>query len=246
VRTENVEIPRGAPSPPKDGTYIRITFADDGIGIPAENLNKVFDPYFSTKEMGTRKGMGLGLSVCYSVIKKHEGYIGLDSWPGKGTTVSIYLPARKAVVADPGRRQVTPQAGAAAGGAGRSLRVLVMDDDSSIREIERSYLEQLGHKVTEAGDGREAIDAYTRELHGGSPFDFVILDLTVRQGWGGRETMKRLLEIDPEVRAVIVSGYIDDPVILSFGDYGFLGALKKPFKGEELQELMEKIFPRES
>ncbi|MFA6413166.1 MAG: PAS domain S-box protein [Syntrophales bacterium] len=239
VRTENVDIPKGAAVPMKKGSYVKITFADEGVGIPVEHLDKVFDPYFSTKEMGARKGMGLGLSVCYSVLKKHEGYILVDSKPGKGTAVNLYLPVRAAHQHAKGKeikRALSTD----------TLRILIMDDERSIREIERAYLEQLGYGVTDAKNGEEAIAIYSRALHSGRPFDLVILDLTVRQGLGGQLTMERLVKIDPKIKAIIASGYVSDPVIEHYSNYGFHGAMKKPFKGEELKLLVEKILRKET
>jgi len=232
VQAKNTEIREGDPLPLKEGPYLRLIFADDGIGVPEEHLAKVFDPYFTTKGMGAQKGMGLGLSVCYSVLKKHEGHIAVDSQPGRGTTVTLHLPAQ-AVKA----KLKAPQRGLSTG----AIRVLIMDDELHIREIERVYLEMLSYEVTDVKDGQEAIEAYKKELHSGRPFDIVILDLTVRQGLGGQLAMERLLKIDPEIRAVIASGYVDDPVIEHYGNYGFRGALKKPFNGKEMKNVVENI-----
>ncbi|MCX5829858.1 MAG: PAS domain S-box protein [Deltaproteobacteria bacterium] len=239
VRTENVEIHEGAAYPVKEGSYVKITFTDEGFGITEEHLDKVFDPYFSTKGMGAQKGMGLGLSVCYSVLKKHEGYILVDSKPGKGTAVNLYLPVRVA-------HQQAKEKEVKKALATDTMRILIMDDERSIREIERAYLERLGYDVTDAKDGQEAIAIYTRTLHNGRPFDLVILDLTVRQGLGGQLTMERLLKIDPKIKAIIASGYVNDPVIEHYSNYGFHGAMKKPFKGEELKLLVEKILREET
>ncbi|MFA5180898.1 MAG: ATP-binding protein [Syntrophales bacterium] len=238
VAAENTEI-RGEDYalPLKEGAYLRIIFTDEGIGIPEEHLAKVFDPYFTTKGMGAQKGMGLGLSVCYSVLKKHQGHIAVDSQPGKGTTVTIYLPAPADQAKGKDAEQAQPTG---------VIRVLIMDDELNIREIERVYLEMLGYEVTDVNDGQEAILAYKKALNSVAPFDLVILDLTVRQGLGGQLAMERLLKIDPKIRAIIASGYVDDPVIEHYGNYGFLGALKKPFNGEEMKNVVEKILQRTS
>ncbi len=237
VRVGNIEIQGGDALPLKEGPYLRIIFADEGIGIPEEHLAKVFDPYFTTKGMGAQKGMGLGLSVCYSVLKKHQGHITVDSRPGKGTTLTLYLPTQ----VDEAKEQ-DPQKSLSTG----AVRVLIMDDEIHIREIERAYLEMLSYEVEDVKDGQEAIDAYKKALHSGTPFDLVILDLTVRHGLGGQLAVERLLKIDPEVIAIIASGYVDDPVIEHYGDYGFRGALKKPFNGEEMKNLVENILQREN
>lgn len=232
VQAGNTEIQGGDALPLKEGPYLRIIFTDEGIGIPEEHLAKVFDPYFTTKGMGAQKGMGLGLSVCYSVLKKHQGHITVDSRPGKGTTVTLYLPAQtdQATAKDPKKALSTG-----------AVRVLIMDDELHIREIERAYLEMLSYEVTDVKDGQEAIDVYKKALHSGISFDLVILDLTVRHGLGGQLAMERLLKIDPEISAIIASGYVDDPVIEHYGDYGFRGALKKPFNGEEMKNMVENI-----
>jgi PAS domain S-box-containing protein len=232
VKVENMVLREGDALPLTEGPYLRIVFADEGIGIPQEHLAKVFDPYFTTKGMGVQKGMGLGLSVCYSVLKKHQGHITVDSPPGQGATVTLYLPAQAGEV-----KEKRPPRSSATG----AIRVLIMDDELHIREIERVYLEMLSYEVTDVKDGQEAIDAYKKELHSGTPFDLVILDLTVRQGLGGQLAMERLLKIDPEIKAIIASGYADDPVIEHYGDYGFRGALKKPFNNEEMKNVVEKI-----
>jgi two-component system, cell cycle sensor histidine kinase and response regulator CckA len=237
VKAENTTLREGDALPLAEGPYLRIAFADEGIGIPQEHLAKVFDPYFTTKGMGVQKGMGLGLSVCYSVLKKHQGHIAVDSLPGQGATVTMYLPAQAGQA-----KEKHPPKSLSTG----ATRVLIMDDELHIREVERVYLEMQGYEVTDVKDGQEAIDAYRKELHSGRPFDLVILDLTVRQGLGGQLAMERLLKIDPEIRAIIASGYVDDPVIEHYGNYGFRGALKKPFNGEEMKTLVEKILQRKN
>lgn len=232
IQAENMVILTGTVLPLKEGSYLKITFNDEGAGIPQEHLLKVFDPYFTTKGMGAQKGMGLGLAVCYSVLKKHNGHISVESQPGQGASFALYLPVRvvqaatKEVI-----RTMSPGTG----------KVLIMDDEPQIRDLERAYLEGLGYAVTDTKDGQEAVDAYREALASGAPFDLVLLDLTVRQGLGGTLAMERLLMIDPGVRAIIASGYVDEPVLENYGNYGFLGALKKPFKGEEIRKIVETI-----
>ena len=237
VQGENTVIREGDALHLKEGPYLRIVFADEGIGIPQEHLAKVFDPYFTTKGMGAQKGMGLGLSVCYSVLKKHQGHIAVDSLPGKGTTITLYVPAQagRTKTKDLPRERATGKA-----------RILIMDDEPHIRAVERTYLEMMGYEVTDVKDGQEAIEAYKEALQQGAPFALAIMDLTVRQGMGGQLAMERLLKIDPGIKAIIASGYVDDPVIERYGDYGFLGALKKPFNGEEMKALVEKILEKTS
>ncbi|MCX5842021.1 MAG: ATP-binding protein [Deltaproteobacteria bacterium] len=234
VQAENALILAGEVLDLKEGSYLKITFADEGIGIPEEHLSKIFEPYFTTKKMGTQNGLGLGLglAVCYSILKKHGGHITVKSQPGKGASFVLYLPARLYLAKE---KKVKERLSTG------TVRVLIMDDEPHIREIDRANLERLGHVVAEVKDGQEAIDIYKKALDSGNPFDLVLLDLTVRQGMGGRMAMERLLKIDPSIKAIIASGFVDDPVIENYADYGFLGALKKPFKGEEMKRLLEKI-----
>jgi CheY-like chemotaxis protein len=239
VQAENVLIPAGEVPDLKEGSYLKITFADEGIGIFEELLSKVFDPYFTTKKIGARNGLGLGLTVCYSVLKNHDGHITVHSLPGKGASFVLYLPARPELDADLGKginvKEVKKTVSTG------MVRVLIMDDEHHIRVIERAYLERMGYEVTDVKDGQEAIDSYRKALKSGTPFDLVILDLTVRQGLGGQLAMEQLLKKDPSVKAIIASGYVDDPVIENYAYYGFKGALTKPFKRENMEYLVEKI-----
>lgn len=232
IRVKNVLIPaRGFPGL-KEGSYLKITFADEGVGIPEVHLAKIFDPYFTTKKIAAQKGLGLGLSVCYSVMKNHNGHIKVKSQLGKGTSFILYLTARP----DLAKEKIIEKKSLTG-----TARVLVMDDEPHIREIERAYLARMGHEVTDVKDGQDAIDTYSKALQSGTPFDLVVLDLTVHQGMGGQMAMERLLKIDPSIKAVIVSGYVDDPVIENYSGYGFKGALKKPFKRKEIESLVEKV-----
>ncbi|MEI6315174.1 MAG: ATP-binding protein [Syntrophus sp. (in: bacteria)] len=239
VQAENVLIQAGDVLDLKEGSYLKITFADEGIGIFEELLSKVFDPYFTTKKMGARNGLGLGLTVCYSVLKNHDGHITVHSLPGKGASFVLYLPAQPELGADLAKginvKEVKKTVSAG------MVRVLIMDDEHHIRVIERAYLERMGYEVTDVKDGQEAIDTYRKALKSGTPFDLVMLDLTVRQGLGGQLAMEQLLKKDPSVKAIIASGYVDDPVIENYADYGFKGALTKPFKRENMEYLVEKI-----
>jgi two-component system cell cycle sensor histidine kinase/response regulator CckA len=232
IQAENALIPAGEVPALKEGPYLKLTFTDEGVGIPEAHLSKVFDPYFTTKGMGAQKGMGLGLSVCYSVLKKHDGHITVKSQPGKGSSFVLYLPAQTDMAKEKEVKKLLSPG---------TVRVLIMDDEPHILEIERIYLERMGYEVTDARDGQEAIDAYRNAIQSGTPFDLVLLDLTVRQGLGGQAAMERMLKIDPSIKAIIASGFVDDPVIENFANYGFQGALKKPFKREEMKSLVEKI-----
>ena len=232
IQANNTKVQSSDGLPLKEGLYLKIIFTDNGTGIAEENLPRIFDPYFTTKSMGVNKGVGLGLSVCYSVLKKHDGHIAVTSRPGEGATFTLYLPALAEKTHTAKIEQEAPSS---------SNRVLIMEDEIHVRALERAFLERLGYEVTETGDGREAIDRYKEALLLNNPFDLVILDLTVRQGLGGQLTMERLLKEDPSVKAVIASGYVDEPVVEHYKDYGFQGALKKPFSFEEFEEMVKTV-----
>jgi two-component system cell cycle sensor histidine kinase/response regulator CckA len=221
ISAENALMPAGELPDMQEGSYLKITFTDEGIGIHEERLAKIFDPYFTTKKMGARKGLGLGLAVCYSVLKNHDGHITVKSTPGEGASFTLYLPARPEPVKEKEAKK-TSSTGA--------VRVLIMDDEPQIREIERAYLELMGHEVTDVRDGQEAIDTYQQALESGNPFDLVLLDLTVRKGMGGKLAMERLLTINPSIKAIIASGFADDPVIENYADYRFPGGTEETFQ----------------
>jgi two-component system, cell cycle sensor histidine kinase and response regulator CckA len=221
----------GIPLPP--GNYVRISVKDKGVGIKEELLGRIFDPYFTTKDMGAQKGMGLGLSISYSIIKKHDGCISVESTAGVGTAVHIFLPAR--TVEDKGA-----ESGKALPAKGR---ILVMDDAEAVREVTSNMLIELGYEVACAEHGREAIDLYRHALVLEVPFDLVILDLTVQGGMGGKKTLSELRTIDPSVKALVATGYTDDPIVNSYLEYGFKGAVTKPYKIEELGEVLKRLIP---
>lgn len=211
------------------GEYVRIAIQDSGVGILSENLGKIFDPYFTTKEQGS----GLGLATSHSIIKKHGGYITVESLPEKGTVFYIYLPA-SARSDEPGRAEGEP----ASRGKGR---ILIMDDEDMIREITGELLQNLGYQVEFAKNGNEAIDTYKEARDSGRPFDAVILDLTIPGGMGGKETVKGLLDIDPATRAIVSSGYSNDPIMADFKEYGFCGVIIKPYRLAELNQTLQNI-----
>ncbi len=168
-------------------------------------------------------------------MKWNSPHIAVTSNPGKGTTFILYLPALAEKV-----KEVTSSFPFS------RYRVLIMDDEAHVRKMERAFLTQLGYEVTETKDGREAIDSYKEALLSNNPFDLVILDLLVRQGLGGQLTIERLLKEDPSVRAIIASGYSDDPVIEHYKDYGFRGVLKKPFRFQEFEEMVKTVIDTET
>lgn len=214
------------------GEYIQITVTDEGCGIEPDHLEKIFDPYFTTKESGT----GLGLATSYSIVKKHDGYIAVESAPGKGTAFYIYLPV--SVQAAVCETMSDANTGGLIAGAGT---VLVMDDEEMVRDMVAAALEKLGYKAVCAVDGDEAIKLYTEAMDAGQPFDAVIMDLTIPGGMGGKETIRRLRELDGRIRAIVSSGYSNDPIMAHYSDYGFAGVVNKPIDISYLSRVLHEV-----
>lgn len=219
--------------PLDSGNYVRISFEDEGCGMTEDVLPRIFDPYFTTKVMGSQKGMGLGLAVVYSIARKHNGAVTAESVPGKGTTVHVYLP-----LLVPAKVRRVPEAPQRVSPKGK---ILFMDDEKIIRDIAQQIINRLGYEAVLAENGLEAIDLYIKEQQSGGRFEVVILDLTVKRGAGGKEAMTELLRIDPEVKAIISSGYTNDSAIARYSDFGFVGAITKPYKANDLKELIERV-----
>lgn len=232
IGAENVILEEGSDLPLSEGKYVKLTITDQGIGIPSKYLDKVFDPYFTTKQ----KGSGLGLATAYSIIKKHSGHIKVESQLGVGTDFEIYLPAKGEEPIAAFDEQVTPIIGQG--------KVLVMDDDAKIREILCRMLGRLGYEADSASDGSQALEKFANATESGRPFDTVILDLTVPGGMGGKETMEKLLRIDPQVKAIVSSGYSDDPVMADFQKYGFSEVIAKPYRVVELSKILQRVISK--
>ena len=229
VRAENVVLAAGVPFTLPEGHYVKITVQDPGCGIPKEVLSNIFDPYFTTKA----EGSGLGLTTAYAIVIKHEGYITIASEVDVGTTVVIYLPAsQKATVSAPTHPSI-PLSG--------SGRILVVDDEEMVRNLLRQLLERLGYTVECVEDGTEAVGAYQRAQAAGQPFAVVILDYAIPGGMGGLETLTRLRVIDPQVTALISSGYANNPVMADWAHYGFSGVVAKPYTIAQLQEALHNV-----
>ncbi len=211
-----------------EALYVRISIKDSGIGIHAELLDKIFDPYFSTKQ----EGSGLGLAITHSIVNKHRGHILVNSQLGKGTEFVIYLPATSQATHKGNARQV-------AAATTRPMKVLVMDDEAAVQKVLGAMLTTLGHSVLFASEGREAIRLYLDLLPTAEPVDLVIADLTIPGGLGGKETMLELQKIDPGVRGIVSSGYSTDPVMASFKEHGFRAAVTKPYLLQGLAEAIE-------
>jgi PAS domain S-box-containing protein len=223
IRATNVTFDSPSGGALKAGRYVCISVQDHGTGIPPENLPRIFDPYFTTKKHGS----GLGLASSYSIIRKHDGDIRVESEPGRGTVFHIYLPAAEGPVTK------APEPVSAPPAVGRG-RVLVMDDEEPIRQLITRMLEPLGYSVTTTADGVEALRKYEDARVKGDPFSAVILDLTVPGGMGGKETIQRLRALDPAVRAIVSSGYSEDPVMARYREFGFCSVVAKPYRLHEL------------
>jgi two-component system, cell cycle sensor histidine kinase and response regulator CckA len=233
VRAENVALEPQDNPPLPPGNYVQVSVTDWGGGIAMELLPKVFDPYFSTKQRASQKGMGLGLAICHTVIQKHGGAIAVESKPGTGTTFRFLLPAARKLL--PEEKASVPESRLRPG------RILVMDHEEVVRKLVRRLLEQMGHQVALEENGQGAVEAYESAKNQGCPFDAVMLDLTVSDGVGGRETIRELLRIDPAVKAVVMSGYTNDPAVLEPQRHGFKGVLAKPFDRDSLRKVVGRI-----
>ena len=245
VQAENITLSAGDGTPElplAEGRYVKISIEDEGVGIPETDLPMIFDPYFSTKERGEQKGMGLGLAVAYSVITKHHGVITVHPTPGAGTTFHIYLPATDAEYRKPISKPVEIETQSSIDNRQSTIhRVLVMDDEEMLRDLLQGMLDLLGYEAAMTADGSEALALYEKAMGDGEPFSAVILDLTNRGGMGGLETVKRLREMDPDVKAIVSSGYSDDPAIVHFREHGFSDSLPKPFMMKDLEEKLKSL-----
>jgi len=229
IKAENISMKSEDNLSLKKGNYIKISIGDQGIGIPPEQLTKIFDPYFTTKQ----KGSGLGLTTTYSIIHRHNGHIAVESELGVGTTFHIYLPASSKEIVKKGANK---EASAVITG-----KILVMDDEDMVRNVVSNALQTFGHEVEVVSDGEEAIKLYKKAMDSGKSFDVVIMDLTIPGGMGGKEAIKKLLEIDPDVKAVVSSGYSNDPVVSKYQEYGFSSFIQKPYGLEGLKKALKEV-----
>jgi PAS domain S-box-containing protein len=231
---ENLTVAAGNGLHLAPGNYLKISFKDQGMGIKPDHLPKIFDPYYTTKE----KGSGLGLATSYSIIQNHRGHIIVESKLEEGTAFHVYLQASDRNVTHPPRDD-----GELSHGHGK---VLVMDDEPMVGEVLGRMLRTLGYEVSWVKDGAKAIEFFTRAQDMDDPFATVILDLTVPGGMGGKEAMERLKKIDPQIKAIVSSGYSDDPVMADFRSYGFFDVIAKPYRITELDKVLKKVLPEKN
>ena len=229
VRAENISVNGQGSMPLPEGNYIAVAVRDQGIGISQEYITKIFDPFFTTKQ----KGSGLGLASCYSIIVNHGGYITAASEPGAGATFTFYLPACEKKIE---HRESFGEAHSDGKG-----KILVMDDEDIIRDMAQELLSGMGYEVELASDGVEALNRYQEARVSGTPVDAVIMDLTIPGGMGGEEAIQKLLSIDPEARAIVSSGYSNNPIMADYKKYGFSGVLAKPYRVAELCAVLQSV-----
>lgn len=228
IRAQNTTVTKDCSLPLQEGKYVKISVEDHGEGILPEYLDKLFDPYFTTKQTGS----GLGLTTSYSIIIKHNGFITVESEPGLGTTFHFYLPAsQKETQPSTAEKKCTEHQG----------KILVMDDEKMLRFVLSEMLTHLGYEVACAKDGSEAITKYMDAVQSDEPFDGVIMDLTIPGGMGGKEAIRHLAKINPSVKAIVSSGYSNDPVMSNHRDYGFSAVVTKPFTIEQLADAIQKL-----
>ncbi|MBD3169681.1 MAG: PAS domain S-box protein [candidate division Zixibacteria bacterium] len=235
ISADNVKLAEGNELQMPPGNYVKIEIEDEGTGIPEKYIGRIFDPYFTTKE----KGNGLGLAGCYSIINKHGGHIGVESKLGVGARFTIYLPAshrKRDLISICGHNSLSSGEG----------RILVMDDEEQVRKLTSNVLSRIGYDVEFAKDGEEAIEKYKNALTSGKPFDAVILDLTIPGGMGGKEAIAKLRELDPDIKAIVSSGYSNDLIMAEYKEYGFSGRILKPYKAKSLAEELSEIMRDET
>ena len=229
--TEAVGVAEKDALPLNSGDYIKVSIKDAGKGIPGDVLPKVFDPFFTTKE----RASGLGLTVAYSIVKKHGGHITVESEPGRGTALHIYLPM--AFIEPAGIKAPAPAEEPVKGRG----RVLVMDDEDFVRDVAGEILKTLGYEPSLAKDGETALDMYRRSMDEGRRYDLVIMDLTIPGGMGGKDAVKKLLALDPGARAIVSSGYSADPIMSDFRTHGFMAVITKPYRVVEFSRVVKDV-----
>ncbi|KAA3595903.1 MAG: PAS domain S-box protein [Calditrichaeota bacterium] len=233
ISAENILLENESDLPLEQGNYVKISITDEGTGIAQQYLDKIFDPYFTTKETGS----GLGLATTFSIIKNHQGHISVESKIGIGTKFSFYLKATDGSVST---QEVFSKEEIIGKG-----KILIMDDDEAIREILFDVLQHIGYEAVAISNGFEAIAKYEDAIKRNNKFDAVILDLTIPGSMGGGDTIERLLQIDPNVKAIVSSGYSNSPIMRNYEKFGFQAIIKKPYNVKELSEVLAKVINQE-
>jgi PAS domain S-box-containing protein len=238
VGAQNLKLQADELPPLPAGNYVKWYIRDHGIGISKEHLKNLFDPYFSTKQMGSTKGVGLGLAICYSIIKSHEGLINVESDPGVGTTFTVYIPAVDEQNSEMKSNGETTNSNAA------KHKILLIDDEKILLDVTSNMISYLGYEVVTASCHEDALDSYCKAKEAGRPFSVVIMDLTVRGNEGAETAIRKWVALHPEVRVIISSGYATDPVIEDYQNYGFIAAMVKPYTLEELKDCLSRALVR--
>jgi PAS domain S-box-containing protein len=229
IKAENVDTVKLPPEiTPVNHSYIHISIADQGIGIPKEILPRIFDPFFSTKETGH----GLGLATAYSIMQRHDGEVTVESEPGKGSTFHLYLPASKTISSSSTSKELLHK------GTGK---VLIMDDEEFLLDIVGDILVSLGYTTVKVHNGQDALKVYKDEIDKKDPFTASILDLTIPGGIGGREVVAEMRKMDPDAIVIAASGYSDDPVMADPQSCGFSASITKPFRKKSLIEMLDRL-----
>ncbi len=231
IGAENVTITQGNALALKPGPYIRFFLRDEGTGIPEELRQKIFYPYFSTKASGS----GLGLATTCSILTHHDGHIAVESEVDVGTTFFVHLPAAPAACADHESTAFVETTGQG--------RILVMDDEPMVRTMTAAILRHGGYEVDSVANGDEAMQAYSAARKSDFPYSAVIMDLTVPGGMGGKEAIVELRKMDPDVKAIVSSGYANDPIMGTYREHGFQAALVKPYCVSDLLRALRSVLP---
>lgn len=231
IAIENFEVSDNNLLGLEEGRYLRLSVTDEGTGIDPEYLDRIFEPYFTTKQTGR----GLGLATIYSIIKKHAGRISVHSQLGQGTTFTLYLPASESM------ELPHKQAEAELLAREQAARILIMDDEEQIRNVLTAMLEELNFRVEAASGGQQAVELYQQAMAAGEPFDLVILDLTIPGEVGGLDVAGNILKLDAEARLIVSSGYADNPVMANYAAYGFTGVMAKPYTLNKISAVLTQI-----
>ena len=234
ISVENFYINESDSSNLQSGQYLKVKIKDKGVGIPSSDLDKIFDPYFTSKDTGH----GLGLSTTYSIVKKHEGDIVVESTVGVGTTFTILLPATQNIEDTDPNTNVNHNKII---NSVKKYKILIMDDDSSILRLLSRMLKRLDYDVEQSYEGSEAIEKYKESFNQGRGFDLTILDLTIPGGMGGKETVKEILKIDKSAKVVVSSGYTNEALISEYKSHGFIDVIGKPYTSIELEKILERV-----